>query len=83
MKHIDIDIRDSKLHGQRLAEHANLLACETQRYIMKPHPDRLLVTTEQYNDLATLFGIPEEYRKTKGMIFKTKLGYIMEVTVND
>ena len=73
----ELDIRDCELRGYELAKYADNKASETQKYILKPHPSFLIVNTRQYDDLCDLFNAEKD--KRNGMMFSTKLGFIMEV----
>lgn len=75
--YLDLDIRDCKLKGYELAKYADTKANESQAPIIKKHPDRLIVTTDQYDELCDVLGAEKD--KRSGMMFYTKLGFIMEV----
>jgi len=49
-----LDIRGIRLKGEKLAKEIEELVKDTQRVIIQPLPSEILMTQEQFKDLATL-----------------------------
>lgn len=76
-----LDITDFKKHGMELAEEINSAVWSTQRLIIQPLPDEIVMTQSQFNELSKLSGMDEMYG-TEGHIWYTRHN-VMEVVVRD
>lgn len=70
-----IDITDRREHGADLMRHIREAVKDTQLFLIRPYPDKLLMTMEQFDELK-----PDDGADPNGMLFTTP-DCVMEVKV--
>src|SRR3990167_2286868 len=77
-----LDISDWKQRGAELKQAIIDAVEDTQRVVVRSYPDRIIMTTKQYNMLRPEMSEPIEYAGQEFYLYRTKYN-VMEVEIKD
>ena len=76
-----LDITSYKVKGKELLELIDQAVRDTQKVILRPLPDRIIMTKDQFDDLAKIIKLPDMHNSKERMLI-TRYN-VMEIDVKD